>query len=82
MCGRPEVSVSFPQAESGQGVGAGGGAVLQTQECTHVSEQLLAVWAGRPLPGCCLNGAVAASTQLFPYAHTAPAAARRALLAS
>lgn len=51
MCGGPNVSGWFPAAESRRmmlcswgkgGRRRGGVAVLQTQECTHVSEQLFA----------------------------------------
>ena len=54
--GRIGVSAPFPEASGGwAGQRAGrrrlrGGAVVQTQECTHVSEQPLAVEEGAP-PG-------------------------------
>lgn len=61
------ISAPFPQAEGGQAMPCGD-AVAQTQECTHVSEQLLAVEEGALprqadwlysmctyIPGCSLN---------------------------
>ena len=56
------VSTPLPQAEGGQAMPCGDAAV-QTQECTHVSEQLLAVEEGAPaarctyIPGCSVNAA-------------------------